>query len=488
MKVVEGLSTSERLIKIDRPISVLHDARMAMGKRENEQPDLFVTYKAMPRSAGHPFYSAANAILRKRKFDEYVEGLCGKFYAAVMGRPSMVPGMYFRCLFAGHFEGIGSERGIAWRVTDSLSLREFVGVHEGEEPPDHSTLSRTRRLIDIETHQAVHNWMLAALMDEGLIKGKTIGVDGTTLEANAAMRSIVRRDDEQKCDDYLKDLAKASGIETPTREDLARLDRKRKKKGANKEWKNPHDPDAQIMKMKDGSTHLAHKQEHGVDMDTGAIVAVTVAGGAAGDTTTVEGTLEAARQNIADARKLADKGAAEKVQDPSEAVGDKGYHSKAVMLALLLAGWRSYIAEPMRGRQKWDGELDERDAVYANRRRKNGNRGKQLMRLRGERIERTFALVDDIGGLRRMHVRGHENVAKRTLLGAVAYNFGLLMRKRTGVGTPRSLQGRLAAALAALVAVLDGVLGVFGIRSPLSGSTDKPTVALWWTGPCSVPA
>lgn len=461
---VGDLSTSERLIKIDELISVMHDGRMALGKRKGEQPGLFVSYQAMPRSAGHPFYGAANGIFRERKFDEYVEKLCAKFYAPVMGRPGLAPGMYFRSLFSGHFEGIGSERGIAWRIADSLSLREFVGVAEGKTPPDHSTLSRTRRLIDIETHQAVHNWMMGALIDAGLIKGKTIGVDGTTLEANAAMRSIVRRDDGRGYEDFLKDLAKASGIETPTREDLARIDRKREKKGANQDWKHPDDPDAQITKMKDGSTHLAHKQEHAVDMDSGAIVAVTVHGGAAGDTTTVEGTLEAARKNIADARELAEKKAADKVEEPSEAVTDKGYHSKAVVLALTQDRWRSYIAEPARGRQHWDGQADERDAVYANRRRKNGRRGRQLMRLRGERIERTFAIVDDIGGLRRLHVRGHENIAKRLLLGAVAYNLGLLMRKRFGVGTPRSLQGRSVAAMAALVALFDTIVKALGPR------------------------
>jgi transposase len=202
--------------------------------------------------------------------------------------------VYFRCLLLGYFEGIDSERGIAWRAADSLSLRDFLGIPASKVTPDHSTISRTRRLLDLEAHQAVISWVLGVLDSAGLIRGKTLGVDGTTLEANAAMKSIVRRDDGRSYEEYLTALAKTSGIETPTREDLARVDRKRKK-GANADWYNPFDPEAKISKMKDGSTHLAHKEEHAVDMDTGAVVAVTLDSGTAGDTTTLEGTLEAAR-------------------------------------------------------------------------------------------------------------------------------------------------------------------------------------------------
>jgi transposase len=412
---------------------------MAMGKKGDEQVGLFVPYHQM-RSAGHPFYQALDTILRGAGFDKYAEKLCARFYHPVMGRPGLAPGNYFRSLLVGYFEGIDSERGIAWRLADSLSLRDFLGLPTETAPPDHSTISRTRRLIDEETHQEVFTWVLGLLSKNDLLKGKTLGVDATTLEANAALRSIVRRDDFRSYEAFLTDLAKSSGIATPTREDLARIDRKRPKKGSNKDWVNPHDPDAQISKMKDGSTHLAHKQEHAVDMDSGAVVAVTLHGGVAGDTSTIEKTLDAADENLKKARETGDKSKTR--ESAEEAVGDKGYHSKRVLVDLALAGRRSYISEPMRGRQDWEGEALERDAVYANRRR-------------GEMLERSFAHVLETGGMRRTHLRFHYNIAKRMLIHVAGFNLGILMRKRFGIGTPRSLQGRVVAAIAAFVALID---------------------------------
>jgi len=445
---------------------------MAMGKRGDEQEDLFVTHKQL-RSQSHPYYRAVNKILAEKGFDKYAEGLCAKFYARKMGRPGMAPGVYFRCLLLGYFEGIDSERGIAWRAADSLSLRDFLGIPTSKLTPDHSTISRTRRLIDLETHQAIFTWALGVLDAAGLIKGKTIGVDATTLEANAAMKSIVRRDDGRSYEEFLTDLAKTSGIETPTREDLARIDRKRKKKGSNNDWFNPYDPDAKITKMKDGRTHLAHKEEHAVDMDTGAVVAVTIQGANQGDTSTLEGTLEAAEQNLDKAREhAADE--SQMADEPEEIVADKGYHSKMVVLALECDGWRSYIAEPRRGRQNWEGQRAERDAVYRNRRRKNGERGRRLMRRRGEIIERTFAHAFETGGMRRIHLCHHENIAKRLLIHIAGFNLGLLMRKRFGVGKPRCLQGRPAALWAALITLLDAVLALIRQRPVTTG---RPSAA-----------
>ena len=448
-----------------------------MGKREGEQEDLFVTHQQL-RSQSHPFYRAVNRILADQGFDRHVQRLCSKFYARKMGRPGLAPGIYFRSLLLGFFEGIDSERGIAWRAADSLSLRDFLGVPASKLTPDHSTISRTRRLIDLETHQAVFTWVLAVLDGAGLIKGKTIGVDATTLEANAAMRSIVRRDDGRTYQTFLEDLAKASGIETPTREDLTRLDRKRKKKGSNDDWFNPNDPDAKITKMKDGRTHLAHKEEHAVDLDTGAVVAVTIVAASAGDTATIEGTLDAAVQNLDDAREVAGD-ESQREGEPDEAVADKGYHSKMVLLSLQQEGWRTYIAEPQRGRQKWPAQQAERAAVYANRRRKNGRRGLALMRLRGELIERPFAHAFETGGMRRTHLRHHENIAKRLLVHVAGLNLALLMRTRFGVGKPRCLQGR-SAALGAAAAVLLRLLHDLWhqMRSELGVESLWPTVAV----------
>ena len=273
-----------------------------MGTRQGRQrtEDLWIPTSELATPAGHPFYERLNRLLEEHDFDSFVEDKCRGFYATERGRPGLVPGIYFRLLLVGYFEGIDSERGIAWRAEDSLSLRCFLAIGLNEATPDHSTISRTRRLIDLETHRQVFTWVLKVLAEAGLLKGKQIGIDATTLEANAAMRSIVRRDSGESYEEFLTGLAHESGIETPTREDLARLDRKRKKKGCNRTWVNPHDRDARITKMKDGRTHLAHKAEHAVDMETGAVVAVTLQEAHLGDTTTIKETLAEAGETVAE--------------------------------------------------------------------------------------------------------------------------------------------------------------------------------------------
>ncbi len=406
---------------------------------------MWVATNDLPRSAAHPFYTRLNQILDKHDFDGYVEGLCQRFYADE-GRPGLPPGRYFRLLLIGYFEGLDAERAIAWRAADSFALREFLGLVLPDAPPDHSTISRTRRLIDLETHEAVFTWILQRLADAGLVKGKTVGIDATTLEANAALRSIVRRDTGESYEDFLTKLAQASGIETPTRTDLARIDRKRKKKGSNDDWTHPHDPDAKITKMKDGRTHLAHKAEHAVDLDTGAVVAVTVQDADDGDTTTsIETLMEAAEQVEA----VCPDG-----DGIEEVVGDKGYHSNQALVDLEAVGIRSYISEPDRGRRNWKKNPAARDAVYRNRRRIRGARGKRLLRQRGERLERPFAHLYETGRMRRVHLRGHTNILKRVLLQTAALNLGLLMRTLFGVGTPRSLQGRAAALVCCVWALI----------------------------------
>src|SRR5215204_4927917 len=315
---------------------------MAMGTRKGRerQQELWVATATLARPAGHPFYERLNLLLDKCSFDEFVEDVCRRFYAESMGRPGLSPGIYFRLLLLGYFEGIDSERGIAWRAADSLSIRAFLRVGLDEAVPDQTTISRTRRLVDVETHQLVFAWVLTVLAEHGLLRGKTIGIDATTLEANAALRSIVRRDTGQTYQEFLLQLAKASGIETPTRSQLARLDRKRAKKGSNQEWGHPQDPDARITKMKDGRTHLAHKAEHAVDMETGAVVAVTVQPADEGDTKTIEETLTTAAENVEQARPESD--------GIQELVADKGYHSNQVLQDLTELDIRTYISEPDR--------------------------------------------------------------------------------------------------------------------------------------------
>jgi transposase len=414
---------------------------MAMGKRtQEEQRGMWVAVSELPRPVSHPFYEKLNRLLAEHGFDDFVETQCRPYYAEKMGRPSLAPGQYFRLLLLGYFEGLDSERGIAWRAADSSGVRAFLGLALTEAAPDHSTISRTRRLIDVDSHRAVFTWVGQCLGIAGLIKGKTLAIDATTLEANAALRSIVRRDTGETYNEFLTKLAQASGIETPTRADLAKLDRKRKKKGSNEDWEHPHDPDARITKMKDGRTHLAHKAEHAVDLESGAIVAVTLQEADQGDTTTIQTTLPEAVEQLEAVAAINHK-----VKTGDELVTDKGYHSKQTVLAIQSLGLRTYISEPDRGRQHWIDQHAERDAVYANRRRIRGERGQRLMRRRGELLERPNAHLYDTGGMRRTHLRGHGNILKRLLVHAAACNLGLWMRTLTGIGTPRGLQGRWAA-------------------------------------------
>jgi transposase len=417
---------------------------MAMGKRDpHRQQPLFVATADLPRTPAHPFYDRLNQLLDEHRFDAFVEGRCGRFYHDALGRPGLAPGHYFRLLLLGYFEGIDSERGIAWRAADSLSLRAFVGYAIGEATPDHSTISRTRRLIDLETHEAVFGWVLTVLAEHGLIRGRTVGIDATTLEANAALRSIIRRDTRETYTEFLTRLAKASGNETPTREDLARIDKGRKNKASNTEWEHPHDPDAKVARMKDGTTHLAHKAEHAVDLGegaSGAVLAVTLQAADLGDTDTLLPTVGAAAHHL---RALADDPAtrgkvAERV---AEVVTDKGYHSNGTLTDLAELEVRSYVPEPDRGPRDWEGKAAEQAAVYANRRRVRGRRGKRLLGRRGEFIERSFAHAYETGGMRRVHLRGRENILKRLLVHVGGFNLGLVMRKELGRGTPRGFQG-----------------------------------------------
>lgn len=408
---------------------------MGMGTRRNRerQEDLWIATSKIVETPGHAFYDRLEKVLRERGFDRTVEQLCRRYYRGPGGRPSIAPGIYFRMMLIGYFEGLDSERGIAWRVADSLSLRKFLGYGLDEKTPDHSTISRTRRLFWVSTHSAVFAWVLKAARSEGLVRGETIAVDATTLEANAAMRSIVRRDTGRGYEAYLGRLAAEAGIEDPSREELARLDRKREKKGSNRDWKSPSDPDARITKMKDGRTHLAHKAEHAVDLSSGAVLAVTLQPADRGDTASIFETLDAAQRmaRVAGVR-------------IEELVGDKGYHSNGVLVGLYGDGVRSYISEPERGRRRWRGKELDQELVYGNRRRLRRARSRALQRKRAELGERTFAHMYETGGLRRLHLRGGRNALKRLLLQGAAFNLGLVLRKSLGVGTPRGMTGQMS--------------------------------------------
>lgn len=449
---------------------------MALGKRRQKQTSFWVETSQLQARGRHPFYSRLNEILDRARFDSYVERICRKYYAVTMGRPSIAPGIYFRCFLMGYFEGIDSERGIAYRVSDSLSLREFLGLSLEEQTPDHSTLSKTRRLMNLGTHEAVFRWVLKRLAGEGLLSGKTLGVDATTLEANAALKSIVRRDNGASYDEHVTELMKTEGAEEPTPAERQRFDRKRKKSLSNRDWVNPHDEEARITKMKDGRTHLAYKAEHAVDLETGAVVALTVQPADRGDTTSMVATLAEAGSAVTEmAGQAAAADAAGPVETVSEVgvervVADKGYHSRQALQDLAEVGVRTVIAEPDRKRQKWAGQSAAQAAVYANRRRLDTRIARALMRRRGELIERSFAHLYDTGGMRRVHLRGKNNIAKRALIHAAAFNLSLILRQMLGVGSARQ------------AADLFGALCLAFLRLTRAGITNPIPLAPPWPG------
>ena len=423
-------------------------------KKKSRQETLWIPHDAVASSPGHPFYEELERVLREEEFDSFVESKCepSPYYAKKQGRPSIPPGVYFRMLLIGYFERIDSERGICWRCSDSLSLRQFLGLGMEERTPDHSSLSRIRNRLPLEVHESVFGWVLEVLASRGMIDGKTLRVDATTLEANAALRSIVRRDTGESYESYLKELARKSGIEEPSGADIAKLDKKRPKKGSNKEWVNPNEPDAEIMKMKSGGTDMAHKAEHAVDMSgEGAVIAVTLHGGAKGDTKSLPDTLEKAQSNLQELANNAEY--CERIHEDAgrEVVGDKGYHGNDILVELVEQEYRSYISEPERGGRKWKDKQAEQAATYANRRRIRGTRGKRLIRRRGELLERPFAHYLEAGGMRRTHLRRHENILKRLLTHVAGFNLGILMRNLIGKATPKEYAELNASLIAALL-------------------------------------
>ena len=406
---------------------------MAMGQQKDRQGDLMVSWSEMPRSPGHVFYDRLQSVLVEADFDGFAEALCKPYYAARMGAPSVPPGRYFRMHLVGYFEGIGSERGLSWRCSDSLSLRDFLRLESRDRVPDHSWLSKTRSRLPHEVHQAIFDWVLAQIAEAGLVKGERIGVDASTMEANAALRNIVRRDTAEGYREMLERLAQESGIETPTAADLVRLDRKRKgKKLSNQDWVSKSDPEAKIAKMKDGTTHLAYKPEHAVDLDTGAVVAAELHPADEGDPTTLFKTLAAAEANL----EAVD--AAPTAENPAACVADKGYHSRAVLKALDDSLWKTRIAEPkQKGFSRWHGDEAAQRAVTNNRVRLKSGVARAAFKRRAEIVERSFAHNLDRGGMRRTWLRGRENVHKRYLLHVAGHNLSLLMRQLIGAGTPR---------------------------------------------------
>ncbi len=412
---------------------------MALGRRQEErQQEMWVATAELPKSEGHVFYRKLNDLLAQSGFDRFVEELCRPHYHATMGRRGIPPGVYFRMLLVGYCEGIGSQRGIAWRCADSLSLRAFLGVPLIEETPDHSSLTRVRDRLPLDVHTAVFRFVLRVAAEQGLLKGKAVAVDATTLEANAAMKSIVRRDTGEDWQEYLKRLMQEEGLihqeDEPTDEELRRFDRKRKnKKVSNEEWVSPSDPQARITKMKDGRTHLAYKAEHVVDLQTELLLAAEIYPADHADTNTLVDSVMEAQTHISEA------GLDEQIE---EAVADKGYHAAATLELADDLNVRTYIPEPKaKHPRRWTDKPEAyQRAVYNNRRRTKTAKNRRLQRQRSEKAERSFAHVCQTGGARRTWLRGLDKVKKRYLMSAVARNLGLVMRALFGIGTARSLQ------------------------------------------------
>ncbi|MCP5114577.1 MAG: transposase [bacterium] len=399
---------------------------------------MMVTWSDMPRSPGHVFYDRLQQVLLEAGFDRFVETTCKPYYAAKMGTKSIPPGRYFRMHLVGYFEGIDSERGLEWHCSDSLSLRDFLRLETSQRVPDHSWLSKTRGRLPHEVHGQVFDWVLGLIAEQGLVQGDRIGVDASSMEANAALRNIRRRDTGEGYHDMLARMAAESGIETPSTEDLVRMDRKRKgKKLSNEDWVSKSDPEARIAKMKDGSTHLTYKPEHAVDLDTGAVVAAELHPADEGDTTTLPKTLEVAAANLEKMDAKPTEGG------PAECVTDKGYHSRDGLKALEDGPWKTRISEPkINGVSRWHGDDEARRAVYNNRTRLLSEVAREAFKLRAELCERSFAHILDRGGMRRAWLRGRENIHKRYLLHVTGHNLGLLMRQLIGAGTPREAAER----------------------------------------------
>jgi transposase len=409
---------------------------MALGRRKSEQQAAWIATNELPKSPGHPFYKKLNALLAEAGFDAWLEKLCAPYYATKMGRESIPPGVYFRMILIGYFEGISSQRGIAWRCHDSRSLAEFLGVPVQEETPDHSSLSRIHGRLPLEVHEAMFVFVLKLAAEKNLLTGKTVAVDSTLLEADAAMKSIVRRDTGEDWKTYLRGLAAESGLENPTDDELRRFDKKRKgKKVSNDDWQSPNDPESRITRMKDGTTHPAYKAEHVVDLDTDLVLSATIYPANRADTQTLAESVTQAQLNVI---------AAESPANIQEAVADKGYHAAEQLAEVSQTlGIRTYIPEPKRKTPwKWSDHTEqERRAITGNHRRVRSERSKNLQRRRSELTERTFAHVCETGGARRCWLHGMLEVSKRYLLQVAARNLGLIMRKLFGIGTPRGLQG-----------------------------------------------
>lgn len=437
---------------------------MALRRRVKEHQQRFwIPVDQINHGPANVFYDRLNKLLDDANFDDFVEELAEPYYEKI-GRPGVTPGVYFRMLFVGYFEDIGSQRGIAWRCQDSRSIENFLRLGPNERVPDHSSLTRIRDRYPICVVEEVFAFVLKIAVEQQLITGTQVGVDATFLEANAAMKTIVRKDSGEDWKEYIKGLMREEGViaedDDPSDEELRRFDRGRKNKTvSNKEWESAADEDARIMKMKDGRTRMAYKAEHTVDLETEVVLAASVQHATEPDSRTLKGAVDSAQENLVSA--------GSDIQI-TEVAADKGYHSNAQITECTNAGYRTYIPEPSSAHnRRWtDKPAEVKSAVLNNRRRTRRSKSKQMQRERSERVERSFAHVCDSGGSRRSWLRGLEKANKRYLLSVAAHNLGLVLRRMLGSGKPREF----ASLFSSLWGVLAFLRRCFRPSSQLSDS------------------
>ena len=397
------------------------------------QPELFVPSVRLVQPATSSFYTKLEETLASFQFGEQARHICAPAYSdSRRGRPPVDPAVYFKMLMVGFFENIASERGIAERCSDSISIRFFLGYDLTQSTPDHSTLSVIRDRLGEEAYHQVFLLILSALQEHGLLKGRHVGIDASVIEANAALKSLVNRNTEEAYWDFVRRLASENGIDPKDLAAVREFDRKRPKKMSNDDWKNPHDPDAKIGPTKAGAIDMIYKPEHTVDLETGAIVQAEVRLGHEADAKDLAAHVLQAQENINQAQ-----------DRPADALtiqsttADKGYHAVGELIPLQQEGIRTVISDPVKNRQFENLSPQQARAVRQARRSAHSESGKKLLKKRGMHLERSFAHVLDAGGARRTTLRGLENLNKRFQVAAAIYNLSQLMRALWGVGTPK---------------------------------------------------
>ncbi len=410
-----------------------------MFERRNKlekQEEMWVVAQELPKATPDRFYQRVNQTLEKIGFAEQVWTICEPAYAEASkgGRPGIDPVVYLKMLMVGFFENLPSERAIASRCADSLSIRGFLGYGLTDMTPDHSSLSVIRRRLSLEQFEALHIVLLRALYSHGLLKGRNLGIDSSVIEANASLRELRHRNDEKSYWEYVRQLAREAGVDDSDDKAVRRFDKKRPgRKTRNADWVNPHDPEAKVGRTKQGATDMVYKPEHVSDLDSGAIVQVEVRSGDAADN---DASLN---QRVLSAvgvlLEVVPEAASEKVG--TSVVADEGYFALEQIGQMQSFGIRTVIADPHARRRRKDLPEPERKTLRRARAATGSASGKALLRKRGEHLERGFAHVLDHGGLRRATLRGRENLTKRHMVAALSFNLSLLLRGLFGIGTAK---------------------------------------------------